>query len=88
MTLVMDIFDYNNMLIHFDGYSYPFTIITEGYFEHIISTQDLNVQLFEEGKGDYPSLLAQWIDEQITYFVMTEKDLLRPAEDLLKEIYG
>jgi len=84
----MDIFDYNNMLIHFDGYSYPFAIIMEGDIEHIISTQDLNVQLFNEEKGDYPSLLAQWIDEQITYFVMTAKDLLRPAEDLLKEIYG
>ena len=84
----MDIFDYNNMLIHFDGYSYPFAIITEGDIEHIISTQDLNVQLFNEEKGDYPSLLAQWIDEQITYFVMTAKDLLRTAEDLLKEIYG
>jgi len=84
----MDNFDYNNMLIHFNGCSFPFAIIKEGNVEHIISTHDLNVQLFDEEKGDYPSHLAQWIDERITYFVATPKDLLRPAEDLLKEIYG
>ena len=84
----MEVFDYDNMLIHFNGCSYPFTIIMEGDIEHIVSTHDLNVQLFDDEKGDYPSRLAQWIDEQITYFVATAKDLLRPTEELLKEIYG
>lgn len=84
----MEIFDYENMLIHYDGNIYPFTTIMEGNVEHIISTHDLNERLFNEEKGDYPSCLAQWIDEQITYFVATAKDLLRPTEDLLREIYG
>lgn len=84
----MECFDYNNMLIHFNGCSFPFAIIKEGDVEHIISTHDLNVQLFDEEKDDYPSHLAQWIDEQITYFVIKAKDLLRSPEDLVKEIYG
>ncbi|MBR0502213.1 MAG: hypothetical protein IJJ77_03110 [Paludibacteraceae bacterium] len=37
---------------------------------------------------NYVSDIAQWVDEQITYFVETEKDLLRSSEDLLEEIYG
>ena len=38
--------------------------------------------------GDsYVSKEAQWIDEQITYFVETEKDLHRSSDDILAEIY-
>lgn len=84
----MEVFDYGNMLIRYNGRSYPFAIIWEGDIKHIISVAELNAQLFDDEKGEYPSRLAEWIDEQITYFVATAKDLLRPAEELLKEIYG
>ena len=83
----MEVFDYENMLIRYNGRSYPFVIL-EGDIKHIISVAELDAQLFDDEKGEYPSLLAEWIDEQITYFVATAKDLLRPAEELLKEIYG
>lgn len=84
----MDIFDYDNMLIHFNGGSYPFAIIMEGDIEHIVSTHDLDIQLFDNKRGEYPSRLSQWIDEKITYYVATAKDLLRPSAEILKEIYG
>ena len=84
----MEVFDYGNMLIRYNGRSYPFAIIWEGDIKHIISVAELNAQLFDDEKGEYPSRLAEWIDEQITYFVATAKDLLRSEEDLLKEIYG
>lgn len=84
----MEVFDYENMLIRYNGRSYPFTMISEGDIEHIISVAELDAQLFDDKKGLFSSHLAEWIDEQITYFVATAKDLLRPAEDILKEIYG
>ena len=84
----MEVFDYENMLIRYNGRSYPFTMISEGDIEHIISVAELDTQLFDDKKGLYTSHFAEWIDEQITYFVATAKDLLRPAEDILKEIYG
>ena len=84
----MEVFDYENMLIRINGNSYPFTVISEGDIEHIISVAELDSQLFDDEKGEYPSRLAEWIDEQITYFVASAKDLLRPVNDILKEIYG
>lgn len=84
----MEVFDYENMLIRYNGRSYPFACILEGNTEHIISVAELDAQLFDDEKSEYPSRLAEWIDEQITYFVATAKDLLRSEEDLLKEIYG
>ena len=84
----MEVIDYENMLIRYKGRSYPFTMISEGDIEHIISVAELDALLFDGNKGQYTSHLAEWIDEQITYFVATAKDLLRPAEDILKEIYG
>ena len=83
-----EVFDYENMLIRYNGRSYPFVIILEGDIEHIVSVADLDSRLYDDEKGEYPSRLAEWIDEQITYFVATTKDLLRPAENILKEIYG
>ena len=84
----MVIFDYSNNRIRFNGRSFPYKII-EDDSENIciISTVELESLLLEEN-WNYVSDVAQWVDEQITYFVETEKDLLRSSEDLLEEIYG
>jgi hypothetical protein len=55
--------------------------------DHIISTVDLSEQLFDNNKGVYKSKGAEWIDDQITYFVQTAKDLERSPKDILAEIY-
>jgi len=85
----MEIFDYDKQIITYNGKSYPFVVINEAQtgIDHIISTHDLDAQLYDAEKGLYPSNLAEWIDEQITYFVSTAKDLLRPADEILNEIY-
>lgn len=36
----------------------------------------MNAQLFDDEKGVYKSKDAEWIDERITYFVQTAKELL------------
>ena len=84
---MMETIDYKNNTIHFNGISFPFVIIKEGDDEHIISVIDLQKQLFDED-GNYVSDKAEWLDEQITYFVENEEDLQRSAKDILDEIYG
>ena len=85
----MEIFDYKRQLIHYNGESFPFVTINEKAtgIEHIISIVALAKRLMNNDGDDYVSKETQWIDEQITYFVETEKDLHRPAEYLLAEIY-
>jgi hypothetical protein len=85
----METFDYERQLIHYNGESFPFVIIDEKGtgVEHIISVVDLDKRLMNKVGDDYVSKEAQWIDEQITYFVETEKDLHRPAKEILAEIY-
>ena len=86
----METFDYERQLIHYNGETFPFVTIDETGtgIEHIISVVDLDKRLMNKAGDDYVSKEAQWIDEQITYFVETEKDLHRPTEDTLKEIYA
>lgn len=91
MASIQDIetFDYDRQFIHYNAYSFPFVVIEDKRtgIEHIISTVALEKQLLNEAKDDYVSKEAQWVDEQITYFVETEKDLYRSAEKILAEIY-
>lgn len=86
----METFDYERQLIHFNGETFPFVTIGEKEtgIEHIISVVELDMRLMNKAGDDYVSNEAQWIDEQITYFVEMEKDLHRPVEDILKEIYA
>ncbi len=69
--------------------AFPFVVIREPQtgIDHIISTEDLSEQLFDNDKGGYKSKDAEWIDEKITYFVQTAKDLERSSKDILAEIY-
>lgn len=85
----METFDYEQQLIHFNGEAFPFVTIDERKtgMKHIISVIDLDKRLMNKAGDDYVSKEAQRIDEQITYFVETEKDLHRPAKDILAEIY-
>lgn len=85
----MEIIDYENNIINFNGKVFPFKLIVEELdgddIEHIVSILDLQSELFDDD-DNYVSDEAQWLDEQITYFVETEDDLNR--EDILEEIYG
>ena len=85
----METFDYQQQLIHFNGMAFPFVVIHEPHtgIDHIISTEDLSEQLFDNDKGGYKSKDAEWIDEKITYFVQTANDLERSSKDILAEIY-
>ena len=85
----METFDYEIQLIQYNGKSFPFVVIEdkETGLGHIISTIALEKQLMNENGDNYVSKDAQWIDEQITYYVETEKDLHRSAENILAEIY-
>ncbi len=85
----METFDYQHQLIHYNGMAFPFVVIHEPQtgIDHIISTEDLSEQLFDNDKGGYKSKDAEWIDEKITYFVQTAKDLERSSKDILAEIY-
>ena len=85
----MEAFDYKHQLIHFNGDVFPFiTFSDKGTgIEHIISVEALNKQLMNQAGDNYVSKEAQWIDEQITYFVEAEKDLHRSSDDILAEIY-
>ena len=86
----MKTFNYERQQILFNGETFPFVTIDETGtgIEHIISVVDLDKRLMNKAGDDYVSKEAQWIDEQITYFVETEKDLHRPTEDILQAIYG
>lgn len=85
----METFDYQQQLIHYNGISFPFVVVCDPKtnIDHIISTVDLSEQLFDNDKGVYKSKDAEWIDDQITYFVQTAKDLERSPKDILAEIY-
>jgi len=69
--------------------AFHFVVIHEPQtgIDHIISTVDLSEQLFDNDKGVYKSKDAEWIDEKITYFMQTAKDLERSPKDILAEIY-
>ncbi len=85
----METFDYQQQFIYYNGMVFPFVVIREPQtgIDHIISTVDLSEQLFDDEKGVYKSKNAEWIDDQITYFVQTAKDLERFPKDILAEIY-
>ena len=85
----METFDYQHQLIHYNDMAFHFVVIHEPQtgIDHIISTEDLSEQLFDNDKGGYKSKDAEWIDEKITYFVQTAKDLERSSKDILAEIY-
>ncbi|MBO7598955.1 MAG: hypothetical protein J6T70_18110 [Bacteroidales bacterium] len=90
---MVETIDYTRNIINFDEKSFPFTIVIENDgddnqgIEHIVSVQNLSSELFDNN-GNYVSDKAQWLDEQITYFVEKEEDLKRSNDELLKEIYG
>lgn len=85
----METFDYQHQLIHYNDMDFHFVVIHEPQtgIDHIISTVDLSEQLFDNDKGVYKSKDAEWIDEKITYFMQTAKDLERSPKDILAEIY-
>jgi len=84
-------FDDRNHLVWYQGIGYPYREIKEeqqsDVIWHIVSTTDLERVLYNSEEG-YASNVAQTLDEQITYYVGSLKDLHTPAEQILKEIYG
>ena len=91
MASIQDIetFDYDRQLIHYNGNAFPFVVVVDekSGIGHIISTVALEKQLMNDNGDVYVSNDAQWIDEQITFFVETAKELNCPAKDILAEIY-
>lgn len=86
-----EVFDYENWVIHFQGKSYPFRTINvddDGFsYTSIVSTHDLNHAIYDE-HCQYPSTEAQWIDEQIIYYVTDKDELELSDEEILKMIYA
>ena len=86
---MIETFDYQQQLIYYNGQLFPFVVIREPQtnIDHIISIVELCEQLLDNDKRGYKSQEAEWIDDKITYFVQTAKDLERSPKDILAEIY-
>lgn len=86
---MIETFDYQQQLIYYNGQLFPFVVIREPQtnIDHIISIVELSEQLLDNDKRGYKSQEAEWIDDKITYFVQTAKDLERSPKDILAEIY-
>lgn len=82
-------FQENSILYKGEAFPYRSIDIEENGLSFYInvSVLALSKKLFDDEKG-YTDKEAEWIDNQIAYYVNTEQDLQRSDESILNEIYG
>lgn len=85
----MENFDYDKMMVNFQGKEYPIKEITlEDGSVTLVSTEALDVALICDEDGMPISKEAEYIDNKIAYYFPEDELETLTNEEMIKEIYG